>query len=502
MKKQTILWAAMAVMAWVWTAAAQFTITLDQNFSGAPANSSVMTDAHGSLMGDPPLPVPRRAGQIFNGWFMAATGGSRVIVGATGTKFTQNATIYARWSAPNAVQASSMDQIPPAMKENFDWLRTDRWPRERYFPIPAPNSGWYNTIFDQIWGGNGTLNWAIRWETTGNITLEQRQQVAAMLHEAVNQFTRPLIGLPGWPFQEIPVKVVGYAVSSGTRILDQQPNEEVWVNNTYDNPGAADPAHPTNLIASAPRNRTRLNNLSSLRNNGNYQYPGGHYNRVDLYLWCTEYNFGAAGHGSWWGTRMRDNAILTAARNGGAGSGVLLHEIGHGFGLYDFYGVVGVDRPPTTTNGSVFANQNNNVPGGTDLRTVMVNAGGTTLNTYDQWMIRYYWDWANSASPAARFPAQTMDIAQPVAAARAVAPKTSQFKFDSHGRTLRYNLDGAQTANLKIFDSRGRLVQSMQLCGKQTTVSTNLNVANQMLIWRVETMGRVMDQGKLQFVSR
>jgi len=501
MKKQTVLWAALAVMVWVWTVAAQFTITLDENHAGASGNTAVMTDAHGSLMGDPPLPVPTRAGQIFNGWFTAATGGSRVIVGATGTKFTRDATIYARWSAPNAVQASSMAQIPPAMKENFDWLRTDRWPRERYFPIPLPGSGWYNTIFDQIWGGNGTLNWGIRWETNRDITLEQRQQIAAMLHEAVNQFTRPLIGMEGWPFQEISVKVVGYAVSNGARILDPQPNEEIWVNNTYDNPGPASPDHPTDRIASAPRARTRVNNLSSLRNNGNYQYPpGGLYNRIDLYLWCTEYDFGAAGHGSWWGTRMRDNAILTAARSGGAGSGVLLHEIGHGLGLYDFYSGVGVDRPPATTVPDGTGNRNF---GSGELRTIMHGASGTTLNTYDQWQIRYYWDWAFSASPAARFPAlpETPTTSVTPSVAARTAPKTSQFRFDNRG-TLTYNLDGVQTATLKVFDSRGRVVKTMQLCGKQTTVNTNLNTATQMLIWKVESKGKVMEQGRMQFVSR
>jgi hypothetical protein len=42
----------------------------------------------------------------------------------------------------------------------------------------------------------------------------------------------------------------------------------------------------------------------------------------------------------------------------------------------------------------------------------------------------------------------------------------------------------------------------MQLCGTQTTVNTNLNVAPQMLIWRVETADRVVDQGKMRFVAR
>jgi len=366
------------------------TITLDKNYSGAPAPKIVTTDAQGCLTGAP-LPVPKRTGYTFRGWFTTAeaTGGTQVILGAAGTKFTKDTTIYARWIDYVPVD---MSKIPKNMKENFDWLKNDRYPRESYMPIAVPWD-WYNTLFDQIWDGNGSINYGVRWETTKSITFEERKQIASMLHQAINEWMRQIVGMDGWPFQEISVKISGWAVSDGAKILDKQPNEVVWVNNNYDNPGPASADHPTNLIASAPKAMTRVNNLAAIKKDMNYQYGGDPYARVDLYLWCTEYDFGAAGHGSWWGERLPSKDVMSAAKSGGAGSGVLLHEIGHGFGLYDFYGSVGVDKPPNTSDGSVF--------GQGALRSFMWNGtGAKVINEYDTWQIRYYWDWIRTATPA------------------------------------------------------------------------------------------------------
>jgi len=367
------------------------TLTLDANYSGAPAPKTVATDAQGCLTGAP-LPVPKRAGYVFRGWFTTseATGGTQVILGAAGTKFTKDTTIYARWIDYVPVD---MSKIPKNMKENFDWLKNDRYPRESYMPLAVPSWGWYNTIFDQIWDGNGSINYGVRWESTKSITLEERKQIASMLHQAINEWMRQIIGMEGWPFQEISVKISGWAVSDGAKILDKQPNEVVWVNNTYDDPGPASADHPRDLIASAPKAMTRLNNLSAIKSNMNYQYGGDPYARVDLYLWCTEYDFGAAGHGSWWGERLPSKDVMSAAKSGGAGSGVLLHEIGHSFGLYDFYGAVGVDKPPNTSDGSVFGK-------GALVSFMWNGTGNKVINEYDTWQIRYWWDWIRTATPA------------------------------------------------------------------------------------------------------
>ncbi|GBU25523.1 hypothetical protein R83H12_02173 [Fibrobacteria bacterium R8-3-H12] len=425
-------------------------LTLDKNYSGAPSPKIVETDAQGCLT-SAPLPAPKREGYVFRGWFTtaAATGGTQVIAGAAGTKFAKDTAIYARWV--DAVPVD-MGKMPKNMKENFDWIKNDRYPRESYMPLAVPWD-WYNTIFDQIWDGNGSLNYGVRWESTKSITFEERKQIASMLHQAINEWMRQIIGMEGWPFQEISVKVSGWAVSDGAKILDKQPNEVVWVNNTYDDPGPASADHPKNLIASAPKAMTRVNNLASIKKDMNYKYGGDPYARVDLYLWCTEYDFGAAGHGSWWGQRLPSTAVISAAKSGGAGSGVLLHEIGHGFGLYDFYGAVGVDKPPATSDGSVF--------GQGDLRSFMWNGtGAKVINEYDTWQIRYYWDWIRTATPsnANRFrplPKEEEEDITPVLIANSVEKNMegTRIYFDGSKVLIKKTLPNGKA---RIFDLKGK----------------------------------------------
>jgi len=357
------------------------------------------------------LPSPARPDSgndrwAFAGWFTEANGGTRVFSGPTGTRFTAATTVYARWTVITAIDIRR--DTPAAMLENFDWLKNERHPGEAVIfnrQNTAPSG--YNWFFDQIWGGDGTLNWAIRWESSANITLAQRRNIATMLYEATNQWTRPLIGMPGWEFGEIPVTVVGWAVTDGARILERQPNELVWVNNTHANPQSMAGVR-LDLMASAPNSMSRRINLNGVRN-GTFQYSldgtaatRGLHNRFDQYLWCTEFDFGAAGHGFDWGTRMRSARIATDSNNarvstlnaqgqntgGNAGSGVLLHEIGHSVCLYDLYG--GTSRPPATSVADSGGNRNF---GSGQLVTVMDSARATTLGAYDHWMIRYYWDW-------------------------------------------------------------------------------------------------------------
>ncbi|MDR3012766.1 MAG: InlB B-repeat-containing protein [Chitinispirillales bacterium] len=411
MRKQTVLWAVLFVTMWTWTAVGQVrTITLNHNYTGGPGNITRATDTHGNLMGEP-LPTPTREGFIFNGWFLTQSGGSvtgknrdRVLVGATGTRFTQNTTIYARWSAPNAIQASSMSQIPAAFRENFDWLRNTRHARE---PVLFNRN---NLVWDQVFHGGGTINWAIRWESDRVVTLAERREIARLLHEEINKWTRPLIGMPGWPFQEIPVTVVGWAVSNADLIQDRQPNETIWVNNDHRPPLGIH--NNEAFMASAPNNISRFNNFNAV-NNGTFTYTGGLHARFDMYLWCTR-NFGG-GAGGDWGSRQSDMNVINAAAANNAtafgNTGIITHEVGHAFGLYDFYGGIGTDRPPATTTADSTGNTSF---GSGALRTIMHVGGGAPftapLSTYDQWQIRYYWDWIRTAAPASRFRTYTVAV--------------------------------------------------------------------------------------------
>ena len=382
------------------------TITFDWNYTDASTNITRATDAYGNLTGEP-LPIPARSDYIFNGWFTTAaqTGGSRVLSGATGTKFTQNTTIYARWTPATVL---NMNDIPPAFKENFDWLRNQRHDNG----IPGYNNGnpervffnangairQRNSLFHMIWEGNGTINWVVRWESDRVVTLTERRNMAQMLHESINIWARPLQGMPGWPFGEIEVVVVGWAVRNADVIQDRHPNEQIWVNANNSTPlGEA-----SELIASAPNTMSRFANFGGSGNvNRVYNYPEGLHNRFDLYQWCTK-GFGGTAGGDW-GVRASDIHVIgygTGVNAQGANnlSGVQTHGVGHAFGLYDLYGgdaTLNLRRPPNTT---VPDNAGNNLFGQGQLRTVMDIAYNGPLNIYDQWQIRYYWDWVRSGT--------------------------------------------------------------------------------------------------------
>ena len=69
-----------------------YTVTFDSN-GGSVTPASAVTDADGKLDS---LPTPTRSGSYsFNGWYTAASGGTKV---TTSTVFAENTTIYAQWS--------------------------------------------------------------------------------------------------------------------------------------------------------------------------------------------------------------------------------------------------------------------------------------------------------------------------------------------------------------------------------------------------------------------
>nr|WP_245746216.1 hypothetical protein [Evansella caseinilytica] len=149
-----------------------------------------------------------------------------------------------------------------------------------------------------------------------------------MIHRQVNHWTSALIGYDGWPYGEIPVKVVGWAVADASQILDRQPDEIVYTDYIFDDLSRTDPRIPEKLPI-APSELSRFENFR----NPNYSYPGGLDKRFDMYLWATE-SFGG-GAGGDWGQRQSDDYILSTLDLDQVT--IVAHELGHGFGLPDFY---------------------------------------------------------------------------------------------------------------------------------------------------------------------
>jgi uncharacterized repeat protein (TIGR02543 family) len=490
--------------------AAVFTITLNQNYAEAPGNMVVQTDNYGCLTGamNAPLvlPSPTRNGYDFRGWFTAATGGTRVLSGATGTNFTANTTIYARWTTKTV---QTISNIPTFEKEIFDWVKNTRNVCEPVMRNSGVSAG--NLTFHQIFAGNGSLTWAVRWESDDEVTLQERRRIAAMLYEGTNEWLRPLMGYEDWPFGEIPVTVVGWAVQNANLIIDRQPNETIWVNSTHEAPFSG---YTTGDIASAPKERSRFINQNAINGTAGgahlYKWPddiGGLNGRFDKYLWLTkrknEGQVGACGsaEGGDWGFRWGQcaagsggsgtNAANVQANNGTI-NGVMLHEIGHSFGFYDWYG----------TAIASCASQGRNPPGyGNNSRTMMhytynTNiSGNPTLNQFDQWQIRYYYNWTKEVSPTSRWNYTPVAWVAAPSSIFASVPNVQFFNLNNRG-IFSYNFGEVKSAKLKIFDSHGKLLKIISLNGTHGAIDTQLGSSMRVLFWRVEDNGKLISQSK------
>lgn len=102
----------------------------------------------------------------------------------------------------------------------------------------------------------------------------------------------------------------------------------------------------------------------------------------NMHLWATEGWNNGGGVGGDWGQRMSDNNYLN---NLDAESHtIFVHELGHGFGITDFYGAN--ERPPN----------------GFPIPLIMWAGNSRTITDLDIWMLRYIW--YNISQDKNRFP--------------------------------------------------------------------------------------------------
>jgi len=100
---------------------------------------------------------------------------------------------------------------------------------------------------------------------------------------------------------------------------------------------------------------------------GNYSgCPGGASHHYDMSLWLTQ-GMGIGGAGGDWGQRIDKDYFVGAL--GQDNIHILLHEIGHSWGLNDFY-----DFDPLPSEGFV-----------------MKAGSATRITEFDKWMLRDFW---------------------------------------------------------------------------------------------------------------
>lgn len=213
--------------------------------------------------------------------------------------------------------------------------------------------GFRNYGWDQVIANGGFVNYCVRWDSSATVTAAQRDQIQATLQRQFKKWMDVMVengqGWDNWPYTNVPVRVVGWAVRDRAQLQWTDNSVDIYVNNIRENaPQCSEPCG------------------RFFHQDGNYAgCPGGVSHHYDMSLWLTS-GFGG-GAGGDWGQRIGSEYYL--ANLNAENVHILLHEMGHTFGLDDFY-----DWTPTG-----------------QCCFLMKAGSATQITTFDAWMLRDWW---------------------------------------------------------------------------------------------------------------
>jgi hypothetical protein len=224
----------------------------------------------------------------------------------------------------------------------------------RHVESTYPNLyGFRNYGWDQIMANRGSVNYCVRWDSNAPVSVSLRDQVHAALTRQFKKWMDVQLengqGYNNWPYQNVPLKVVGWAVRNRNTLQWTDNSVDIYVNNINEN---------------APQCAPECGRF--FNQNGSYpRCPGGVARHYDMSLWLTA-GFGG-GAGGDWGQRIGSEYYVNSLNNDNIH--ILLHEMGHSFGLDDFY-----DWTPT------------------GVCCFLMKAGSAAqITEFDKWMFRDFW---------------------------------------------------------------------------------------------------------------
>jgi hypothetical protein len=198
----------------------------------------------------------------------------------------------------------------------------------------------------QIMKNNGALNYCVRWQSSTQITATDRQQMATLIGKCDKQWTDKLTGWGCWPYTNITVKVVIWAVTDASVLAGWSDSEgKMVVNSDASCPSDCGPWAPNKSFSSCS---TAL---------------------YDEFFWLNGSLTDYTGWGSATGFQMGASFFLSAAQRNANTETIVAHEMGHGHGLDDFY-----DWTPS---------------GWTSF--VMLAGSSSVVTDTDGWMLRDVW---------------------------------------------------------------------------------------------------------------
>lgn len=213
--------------------------------------------------------------------------------------------------------------------------------------------GFRNYGWDQIMANRGYVNYCVRWDSSAPVSAALRDQIHAALTRQFTKWMNVMLDngqrWENWPYQTVPVKIVGWAVRNRSTLQWTDNSVDIYVNDINEN---------------APQCSRGCGRF--FHQDGNYsQCPGGVARHYDMSLWLTAGMGGGAGGD--WGQRMGSEYFVN--NRNAENIHIYLHEVGHTFGLDDFY-----DWTPSG-----------------QCCFLMKAGSATQITDFDKWMFRDWW---------------------------------------------------------------------------------------------------------------
>ncbi|ETI55803.1 hypothetical protein F443_01556 [Phytophthora nicotianae P1569] len=195
-------------------------------------------------------------------------------------------------------------------KSDVDWVWTERMSKN----VPD----FKNNIFDQLVNNKGKLRYCVRWDSTNKLSKTVAAKFEAMLNRQFKAWNEWVIGYGCWPFETIEVKIVGWATRD-TSLFDWSDDSLGTIYTTEKDPDGV-PQCPDACY----KHKGFAANADTSACEGE---------PFDMSLWPTLGQGGGAGGD--WGHRVDEESMISTIDQ--EQSIIVAHEIGHGFGLPDFY---------------------------------------------------------------------------------------------------------------------------------------------------------------------
>jgi hypothetical protein len=266
-------------------------------------------------------------------------------------------------ASPSASASASPSRSPSSSPPSNVWNPPSRyvnplaqvWQHQEQTYNNGNLYGFRNYGWDQLFAAaaGGKINYCVRWDSSARVTTAQRDQIHAQLQRQFQKWMNQMLdngqGWNGWPYNQVPVKVVGWAVRDRAQLEWTDSSVDIYVNNIRENaPQCGEPCG------------------RFFHQDGNYSgCPGGASHHYDMSLWLTS-GFGG-GAGGDWGQRIGSEYYMSNLNSENVH--ILLHEMGHTFGLDDFY-----DYDPLPGEGFI-----------------MKAGSASQITEFDKWMLRDFW---------------------------------------------------------------------------------------------------------------